>query len=212
MKVSNHALLFITAGIYLALGAVAGYSTINAMLLLFLGIYRFRWDRSRFSVVLIAISLLILILNQLLFVALILLISLGTYYYRARPPVAGTYVNKHQLLLNLHLDEQSWLLHSMSFWHVLGEIRMDLTMAIPEEKETTIILQGIVGDVDIIVPDDYGIQVEASVLLGQIGLKQKKESGVLHRYSWKSPDYEQSEYRLKLQLLYLVGDIKIRSI
>jgi lia operon protein LiaF len=212
MMRSSKAILFIAAGIYLALGSVAGYATVNAVVLLLIGIERYRWDRSRLSMIVIVLSTLVLIINQFALFAIVLLVSLGTYYFRARPPGFGTYVGKHRLILNMRLDEQSWVLHSMSFWHAVGEIRMDMSQAVPEEKETTIVLQGLVGDLDLIVPDDYGIQVEASVLLGQISFKQVKEGGMFHRLSWKSPNYEDCEQRLKLQLFYLVGDIKIRTV
>jgi lia operon protein LiaF len=212
MKWSSNAILFIAAGIYLALGGMAGYTTVNAAILLLLGIECYRWDRSRISIILIAASTLLLIVNQFALFAVIVLISLGTYYYRARPSSFGTHMNKHKLILNMRLNEQSWVLQSMSFWHAIGEIRMDMTLAVPEDKETTIVLQGLVGDLDLIIPDDCGIQVEASVLLGQISFKQMKEGGMFHRLYWRSPNYEECEQQLKLQLFYLVGDIKIRTV
>jgi lia operon protein LiaF len=212
MKRSSNAILFIAAGIYLALGGMAGYATVNAVILLLIGIERYRWDRSRLSIILIAVSTLLLIVNQFGLFALIVLVSLGIYYFRARPSAFGTYVSKHKLFLNMRLDEQSWVLHSMSFWHAIGEIRMDMSLAVPEEKETTIVLQGLVGDLDFIIPDDCGIQVEASVLLGQISFKQIKEGGMFHRMSWRSPNYDECEQKLKLQLFYLVGDIKIQTV
>ncbi len=212
MKWSSNAILFIAAGIYLALGGVAGYATVNAAVLLFIGIERYRWDRSRLSLIVIAVSTLVLIINQFALFAVVVLVSLGTYYFRARPQAFGTYVRKHRLFLNMRLEEQSWVLHSMSFWHAIGEIRMDMSLAVPEDKETTIVLQGLVGDLDLIVPDDYGIQVEASVLLGQISFRQMKEGGMFHRLSWRSPNYDECEQKLKLQLFYLVGDIKIRTV
>ncbi len=211
MRRSSNAILFIVAGLYLLLGAVAGYATVNAVVLLLLGIDRYRSDRSRLSIIVIAISTLVLIINQFALFAIIVLISLGIYYFRARPPAFGNYVGKHKLFLNMRNDEQSWVLQSMSFWHAIGEIRMDMSLAVPEDKETTIVLQGIVGDLDLMVPDDYGIQVEASVLLGQVSFKQIKEGGMFHRLSWRSPNYDECEQRVKLQLFYLVGDIKIRT-
>jgi lia operon protein LiaF len=209
---SSNAMLFIAGGVYLALGGMAGYNTVNAAILLLLGVERYRWDKSRLAIILIAVSTLVLIVNQFAIFAVIVLISLGTYYLRAKPQAVGSHENKHKLFLNMRHDEQSWVLHSMSFWHAIGEIRMDISLAVPEDKETTIVLQGLVGDLNLIVPDDYGIQVEASVLLGQISFKQIKEGGMFHRLSWKSPNYEQCEHRLKLQLFYLVGDIKIRTV
>ena len=191
---------------------MAGYSTVNAIVLLLLGIVRYRTDRARISIVVIAVCTLVLIITQFAMFAIIVLISLGIYYFRGRPPTFGTYVSKHKLFLNMRLDEQSWVLHSMSYWHGLGEIRMDMSLAVPEDKETTIVLQGLVGELDLIVPDDYGIEVDASVLVGQVSFKQIKEGGMFHRLSWKSPNYDECEQRLKLQLFYLVGDIKIRTV
>ena len=211
MRKSN-AILFIAAGLYLALGAVAGYTTVNAAVLLLLGIERYRNDRSKLSILVIAVSTLVLIINQFALFTIVVLISLGAYYFRARPSAFGTHVSKHRVFLNMRLDEQSWVLQSMSFWHAVGEIRMDMSLAVPEDKETTIVLQGLVGDLDLIVPDDYGIQVDASVLLGQISFRQVKEGGMFHRLSWRSPNYEECEQKLKLQLFYLVGDIKIRTV
>ncbi|TFE19518.1 cell wall-active antibiotics response protein LiaF [Cohnella luojiensis] len=212
MRRSSNAILFIVAGLYLALGALAGYATVNAVVLLLLGIDRYRSDRSRLSIIVIAISTLVLIINQFALFAIIVLISLGIYYFRARPPAFGNYIGKHKLFLNMRHDEQSWVLQSMSFWHAIGEIRMDMSLAVPEDKETTIVLQGLVGDLDLMVPDDYGIHVEASVLLGQVSFKQIKEGGMFHRLSWRSPNYDDCEQRVKLQLFYLVGDIKIRTV
>ncbi len=211
---SNHAFLFIAAGLYLAFGSIAGFATVNAAILLCLGIYRFRIDRSRLSVLVMAAATLMLIIHQFILFAAIVLLSLGFYYLKSRQPAKsmGMHRSAHRLMLNLRLDEQSWMLQSMSFWQAVGEIRMDLSLAIPEEKETAIVLQGLVGDVDLTIPEDYGLEVEASVLIGQIGFGQTRDGGMLHRISWRSPDYDRREYRLKLQLFYLVGDIKIRTV
>ncbi len=209
---SKNAMLVIAAGVYLALGAIAGYPTVNAALLLLIGVDRYRTDRSRLSFVLIVISVIVLIVNQFALFALVVLISLGIFYFKAKPPSAGTYVSKHQLVLNMRSEDRSWVLHSMSFWHGIGEVRMDMSLAVPEDKQLTIVLQGLVGNVDLIVPDDYGLEVEASVLVGQISFRQTTEGGMFHKLSWRSPDFETRETQLKLQLFYLVGDIKIRTI
>lgn len=212
MPMSKKAMTIIAAGLYLALGAVAGYATVNAALLLLIGVDRYRWDRSRLSFLLIAISILVLIVNQFAMFALVVLISLGIFYFKAKPPSAGRYVSKHQLLLNMRSDDRSWVLHSMSLWHAIGDVKLDMTLAVPEDRQLTIVLQGLVGDVDLIVPDDYGLEVEASVLLGQISFRNTTEGGLFHKLSWRSPDFEARETQLKLQLFYLVGDIKIRTI
>lgn len=211
---ANHALLFIVAGLYLALGGLAGYSTVNAILLLWLGIDRFRRDRSRLALLLIAVCVLVLIVRQIGLLLVLVLILLGLYYLKARPQeaAAGATGRQHRFALNLRLDQQSWVLHSLSSWHVFGEVRMDLSMAVPEEKETTIVLQGIVGDIELIVPEDYGLEVDASVMFGQARFHDRMEGGLFHRVQWRMPDYDAKEQKVKLQLFYLVGNIRIRPI
>ena len=211
-NMSSHALSFIAAGLYLALGAIAGYATVNAIILLYIGILRFREDRSRLAIVVVAISALVLIANQIGLVLVIVLISLGLYYLKARPASPGRTEGRPRFFLKLRRDRESWVLPSISYWHAFGDVRLDMTMAIPEEKETSIVLQGLIGDIDLIVPEDYGIQLEASVMLGQIGWNQRQQSGGFQRVLWRSPDYELKEQQLKLQLIYLVGNIRIRPI
>jgi lia operon protein LiaF len=212
VKLSNHSILFLAAGVYLLFGGLAGYATVNAAILLALGFYRFRSDRNKLALAVVAISTLVLILNQFVLFALVVLLSLGYFYFRSRPAPPRLYRSAHRMFLNLRLGDRSWVLQSMSLWQAVGEIRMDMSLAIPEEKETFVVLQGLVGDVDLTVPEDYGLELEASVLFGQIEYRQHRDGGVLHRLSWRSPDYDQKEYRLKLQLFYLVGDIKIRTV
>lgn len=212
---AHHSLLFIGAGLYLALGALAGYSTVNAILLLLLGVDRFRRDRSRMALLLIALCALVLVVKQIGLILVLVLIFLGLYYLKAKPQdsAAGAGIRQHlRFALSMRMDRQSWVLHSFSSGHAFGEVRMDLSMAVPEEKETTIVLQGIVGDIDLIVPDDYGLEVEASVMFGQVRIHDRMEGGLFHRVQWRMPDYDSKEQKLKLQLFYLVGNIRIRPI
>ncbi|MBN2982706.1 cell wall-active antibiotics response protein LiaF [Cohnella algarum] len=210
-SISNQALVFIAAGCYLMLGGIAGYLTANTIVLLVLGVDRFKRDRNRLAAVLIAIAVLTLIINEFGLVVAIVLISLGLFYRKTKPQAGGNFVSRHRLLLHLRLDRPSWILRSMAYWHAFGESRVDLTMAVPEERETTVVLQGIVGDAEWIVPEDYGLQIEASVLLGQIHWNAIQEGGVAQKVVWRSPDYEQKEHQVKLQLFYLVGNIRIRQ-
>lgn len=211
---ANHSFLFIGAGLYLALGALAGFSTVNAILLLLLGIDRFRRDRSRLALLLIAVCALVLVVKQIGLILVLILVSLGIYYLKAKPAEGSAAAGgrQHRFALSMRLDRQSWVLHSLSSWHVFGEVRMDLSMAVPEERETTLVLQGIVGDIELIVPDDYGLEVDASSMFGQVRFQDRMEGGLFQRVQWRMPDYDAKEHKVKLQLFYLVGNIRIRPI
>ena len=51
---------------------------------------------------------------------------------------------------------------------------------------------------------------EASILFGSIHMDDRKETGILNRVRYKSPNYETSEYKVKFIVSYLGGDLNIR--
>ncbi|MNR22610.1 hypothetical protein D3C85_1395720 [compost metagenome] len=70
--------------------------------------------------------------------------------------------------------------------------------------------QGVVGDIDLVISEDYGVEIEAFVMFGQIEFGPDKETGMVNRLYWRSPNYELREKKVKIMISYLVGDIDIR--
>ncbi|MEK0316464.1 cell wall-active antibiotics response protein LiaF [Cohnella sp. 56] len=211
LNLSRKSWVLIAAGLYLAIGAIAGFATINAAILLWLGIERYRQDRSRLSVAVIAVSAIVLVVNQIGLVLVLGLILAAIYYLRVRPGGEG-FVSRPRLVLNMRQDRPGWVLRSMGSWHLYGEVRLDLTGAVPEDNMTTVVLQGLVGDIEIVVPEDYGVQIEANVLLGQVTTGGQGNEGMMRRVSWSSPGLARQQQQIKLQLYYVVGNIRIRPI
>ncbi|CAI6086001.1 cell wall-active antibiotics response protein LiaF [Cohnella sp. JJ-181] len=211
LNLSRKSLVLIAAGLYLAIGAIAGFATINAAILLWLGIERYRQDRSRLSVVVIAVSAILLVVNQIGLVLVIGLILAAIYYLRVRPSSGGV-ESRPRLILNMRQDSPGWVLRSMGSWHLYGEVRLDLTGTVPEDNATNVVLQGLVGDIEIVVPEDYAVQVEANVLLGQVTIDGQGDGGMMRRVSWSSPGLAGQDQRIKLEFNYIVGNIRIRPI
>lgn len=212
LNLSKKSLVFIAAGLYLAVGAIAGFATVNAAILLWLGIERYRQDRSRLSVAVIAVSAIVLVVNQIGLVLAIGLILAAIYYLRVKPSPGAGYVSRPRLILSMRQDRPGWVLRSMGCWHLYGEVRLDLSGVVPEDNTTNVVLQGIVGDIEIVVPEDYGVQVEANVLLGQVTVDGQGDGGMMRRISWSTPGFERQDQQIKLQFNYIVGNIRIRPI
>ena len=209
MVLSRKAIVFIAAVLYLVLGHWLGFLTVNAAILLWLGFEWFSRDRSRWAVALMAVCALIILIHQFELFAALVLISLAIFLLKDRSAPTGTMAGRHRLYLAMRQEDETWMLRSFASWHLVGEVRLDLTRAVPEEPETTIVLQGIAGDVDLIVPEDWGINIDASVLVGQIKWPRSPEGAGVNRLSWRSPDYEHRPVRVNVQAIYLIGDIKI---
>ncbi|MBG9795788.1 membrane protein [Paenibacillus dendritiformis] len=205
------AYLLIIAGLFILIGKWISFGTFVALFMLYLGIHKVRSEELRLGYTLLGIGGAILLLEHLMLFVGIILISLGIFYSRTRHEQKYEWMQKRpDLTANLKWDREPFHLRSQSLWHVIGESDIDLSLAMMDEPETTLLFQGVLGDMDISVPDDIGVSVEASVLFGQINAGQHRETGLLNKWTYTSPNYERSEQRVKLRISYIVGDIDIR--
>ncbi|MNJ46777.1 hypothetical protein D3C77_419150 [compost metagenome] len=198
-------------GVIIIFGQWLSFLTIAAMFILGYGIYKIRrGDEVRTGYILLAVGGGLILLDNLMLVIAILMISLGLYYAKMKKAhPQGNHVQKQNITSSIHWDRDPWTLRSTSMWHVLGELNIDLSLAIVEGQENVLMFQGIVGDIDLIVSEDYGVEIEALVLFGQIDFSEQKETGMLNRIYWKSPNYEHRDQKVKIIISYLVGNVDI---
>jgi len=209
----NTALLLIFAGLFFIAGKIFGFLAVSAVLMILLGIYKIRADGDLKGYAVLITGAVILLGNHLFIVIALIMVSLGYYLFRAgRVHRRKNYEQRQNIAESLRWDKEPWVLGDMSRWSLLSEVRIDLSLALPDHEETTVMLQGIVGDVEILVPEEFGVELEASVLLGRIGIGREKESGLLNKRTWQSPNYHRSLYKLKLIVSYAVGDIEVKML
>jgi lia operon protein LiaF len=207
----NTAILLIAAGLFLLFGNLIGFFTVAALFIIWFAISKLRAGEDKAGYILLTIGILMLLSRHLSVIIAIILISLGYFYIKSKQiHKDGQYLQKQNFLESLKWNKDSWVLKSMSLWSVIGEINMDMSLALSEKEETTIILQGVIGDIDIIVPEELGVSVTASILFGQIDVSEQKEAGVMNKIVWQSSNYESSEHKVKIILSYIVGDIDIK--
>lgn len=210
----NTYLVLIGAGVFLLLNKlIDSPGTIIALFMLLLGVYSIRSANEKKGYILLAAGTVILIGGHFMIILAVILMSLGFFYIRSRQVHGdGRFMQKQKLIESLKWDKEPWVLRSMSLWNVIGEMNFDLSLAFMEEEEVTIMLQGVIGDIDIIVPEDFGLDVQSSVFFGQLDVVKEKEAGLVNKIYWRSPNYEKSEQRVKLIVSYIVGDIDIKVI
>ncbi|GGA48338.1 cell wall-active antibiotics response protein LiaF [Paenibacillus physcomitrellae] len=189
-----------------------GFFTIVALVLLVYGVYKIRQgDNVRTGYILLTVGSGIILLDHLLLVITILAISLGVFYAKARKARPDRdYMQKHNFVQSIHWDRDPWVLRNIGMMHVLGELDVDLSLAIVEDGDHILMFQGVVGDLDLVLSEDYGVEIDAFVFFGRIGLGRESDTGLMNRIHWRSPNYEQSEQKVKIIVSYLVGDVDIR--
>jgi len=209
----NTAIFLIGAGLFLLLENRLGPFLVLALLLVGIGVYMTGIVRNRKGIALIAFgALLIVIQDWAILVGLMLILFVFLYYQTKKAKRSGYEHRKHSLAGSIRWDKEPWVLRDTSIWFAFGEVRMDLTLAIVEQPETTVLLQGGIGDIDIIVPEDMGVAIEASLVFGPLNIQMQREQGMMSKLHWKSANYDSSGNKVKLIVSYLVGDIDVKII
>ncbi|MEI7025131.1 cell wall-active antibiotics response protein LiaF [Paenibacillus sp. y28] len=207
----NTAIVLLAAGVFILASKVLDFMTIAALVLLLIGVYRIASEPGRSGFVIAAIGLLILFGAQMGVVLALAMISIGVFYVRSKkkiPPYARE--PRPHIIGSFKRDRGPWILKHTGIWCAIGEFRLDLSLAIPEEKETQIFLQGIIGDVHLILPEDWGVEAEAYVWMGEVKAAGRKEAGIANKFVWRSDNFDTCEHRVRLQLAFMIGDIDIR--
>ncbi|MEK3733564.1 MULTISPECIES: cell wall-active antibiotics response protein LiaF [unclassified Paenibacillus] len=200
-------------GFIMLFGQWFGFFTIVALLLIFAGVLQIRDGQVKKGYILLAVGAIMVMLEHLMLIIGIGLVSLGIFYRKSsKAHTTDGYIQKQNFMSNFDWDRAPWVMRSHSIWHVLGEADVDLTLALPEERHTVMMFYGMLGDIDLVIPDYYGVEIEGFILFGSIDFDGRKETGLMNRVRWKSPNYEASEYKVKFMVSYLGGDLTIRQV
>ncbi|UOE95509.1 cell wall-active antibiotics response protein LiaF [Alkalihalobacillus sp. LMS39] len=115
------------------------------------------------------------------------------------------------LIGDLHLLSR-FELQDMTIRNGIGDIKVDLSKAIIPEGETVVVVQGWIGDIDIYIPDDLDVTVQAMVSIGELDVFENNQSGFNRNLSVTTKGYKQAQRRVKIILSLFIGDIDVRYV
>jgi hypothetical protein len=94
---------------------------------------------------------------------------------------------------------------------VFGSVTIDLTAAQLPAGETRINVYTVFGSADILVFNDVGIRVTGATTFGSLKVRGEKiGNGFFSVDEYRSPNYEQAERRLHIDVVTIFGEAKIR--
>lgn len=117
---------------------------------------------------------------------------------------------KKSFIGEVHYTHGRFDLEDLTIQQGIGDVKIDLTKAIIRDGETVIIINGWIGDIDIYVPYDLNVSVDASVILGDLEVLGQREGGVNRNISMRSNEYDEATKKVKLILSLFIGDIDVR--
>ncbi|WP_100406555.1 cell wall-active antibiotics response protein LiaF [Bacillus solitudinis] len=119
---------------------------------------------------------------------------------------------RKSLIGDIHYTKEQFELRDMTIWNGFGDVRLDLSKAIIPEGESVVIIQGLIGQIDVYVPDDLAITVQASAIIGDVSLFHEKHGGVNQQLYVSTQSYKQAPRRVKFILSTVIGEVKVRAV
>lgn len=110
---------------------------------------------------------------------------------------------------DVEYKKSNWSLEPMNLYNSIGDYFIDFSKAFIPEKETTIVVQGWIGDVKMIVPDDVPVKVEAKVKIGDIRIFDLRSSDINRNLVFESPGYEEAIKKLNITIELKIGSVRI---
>lgn len=112
----------------------------------------------------------------------------------------------------LQMMKQPFDLNDLNISGFIGDIKIDLSKAMIPEGENTIVISGVIGNVDIYVPSDLEVAVSSAVFIGDINLIGSKKSGLSTKVYAESSDFSESKRRVKVSVSLFIGDVDVKYV
>lgn len=129
-----------------------------------------------------------------------------------RPDGRETKYSRSSLIGDFHLTSGRFELSHMSIWHGIGNVVIDLSRAVISEEETTLNVQGWVGDITIYVPVDLPVAITAEVTLGDLEVFGHRQGGLNRYVVMRSDHFDRTSPKVTLNISLIVGDIDVKYI
>lgn len=140
-----------------------------------------------------------------------LLIVLGVMILvRSRNVPAGT---RSDFVLLADIErEGEWAVTNEETWIGVGDVDLDFTRANVPAGETTIGVRGFVGDVEVTVPQNVGLSINASGFVATIKRGGSEQTVFLGPHRYQTDGYDTAERKIKLETSFFVHDLKLRQV
>lgn len=104
---------------------------------------------------------------------------------------------------------RGWKLRNASISMMFGDLQLDLSQAQVDPGEYRLEISLIAGDVDVYVPADVEVAVEAEAYAGRLRVFSQERGGVSPAISYESPGYGTAEKKVRIRAYLGAGDFAV---
>ncbi|MGG7621574.1 cell wall-active antibiotics response protein LiaF [Bacillus coreaensis] len=113
---------------------------------------------------------------------------------------------------DVSFKQANWSVEPMELYNTIGDYFIDFSQAYIPEKETPIIVQGWIGDVKMIIPEDVPVFVQSYIKVGDIRIFDKETDSINRGLTYQSPGYEEAVRKLKISIELKIGSVRIDKV
>lgn len=139
----------------------------------------------------------------------LLLVALGVWLI-LRPQIRGRDIEVETPILGDVRKTGVWEARDHEIWLFAGDVRLDFSQATLPEGDALVRIVGFVSDIEVILPEDAGLTVEAGAIVSGIKSFDGKRERFLTGITYQSPDYDLAEKRIKLETIGFVSEVQIK--
>lgn len=124
------------------------------------------------------------------------------------------YSGKQKFMIGDHkFNTPNWKVEPMEMWNAIGDYHIDFTKAFIADKNIPIRIHGLIGDIQILVPENVEFAVNAEVNTGDITLfDQDVSEGFNRSFAYETENYQTVTRKLTMDLKLRIGSIRIDKV
>ncbi|MHB1454012.1 MAG: cell wall-active antibiotics response protein LiaF [Saccharofermentanales bacterium] len=121
---------------------------------------------------------------------------------------------REQFIGELRLGDKPWAPESSDYSVNIGDMNVNFTTAILQDGETVFHLTGWVGNMDILLPEELAVDIDATVNVGSVEFFGEEEQSGISRSNIKfcSDGYDTASKKIKIVASLNVGEISVKRV
>lgn len=113
---------------------------------------------------------------------------------------------------DVSMKKANWSLEPLELYNTVGDYFIDFSKAYIPEKETPVVLNGWIGDVKMIVPEDIPVKIQARIKVGDIRIFDNQSEAINRTLFYKSKEYDEAVRKLNITIELKIGSIRIDKV
>lgn len=122
--------------------------------------------------------------------------------------------SKEQFVGELRLGDKPWAPEGGDYSVNIGDMNVNFTTAILPDGETVFHLSGWVGNMDIILPEELAVDIDATTNVGSVEFFGEEEQSGISRNNikFRSDDYDTAAKKIRIIASLNIGEISVKRV